>query len=320
MAVRNDLFGVYKIAKINNIIYLVKDVVAGREMETNDESFIQGTAETRILNVGMLSSTYSVEAPIVVGGGAGIDGRTLLNENILNSLLKSGATLPILDKASIDISADQGASVKLSLASDGNKNNVADFKITNGDPPIELDPTVSMPTRVARHFDFRVKFGPYQYFIQKAQLEISTKLAKKAFIGGTTDGLSYPTDPSTMTQFPFFGVTGMTLSGNGTAAVSIGEENTPVTPGGLGTNDSQLRDAGAADVTYQSAGETSVYDGDFAIEVYDARFGWQSLFTKSDGSQLIDLSKAIVTKAEFHASNEMITVNFAFKCYIKVVV
>jgi hypothetical protein len=320
MPVRNELFGVYKILKINNNIILAESANHNRNMAVEAKTFIQGTAETRIMHIGKLGEEFTVEAPILIGGGSALDGRTLMCDKISESIQRTGATLPILTKANIKVNADQGCSISIGLKSDGNKANSAVFEVLDESAPPELDPTTAIPTRIATNYDFAVRFGPYKYLIQDFSADVTIETTDAVFLGGINrSGDAAPTaiEQEAMDvwgkQYPFIGVSGIKVSGGGTAAVIIGSTNDPQVDGG-------------ADVTEQSPGITITDDGGFDIMVYRATDTanptvgeWVSLFTKpGTDTPLIDMSKSEVSDVDFSISNKMMTVSFKFESYVKV--
>ena len=250
MPVRNKLYGVYKLLELGGNKYVVESANRNREMEAQPKNFVQGTAKARIMDVGGLSETISVNLPILVGGGASLDGRALVNTYIARALDETNETLPLITGATIKV-GQEGATVSANFLSDGRPSSGA-FKVTNfpidNVPGKPLDPTYSDPTRVARFYDFRCRIGGIIYYIMEASIEIRVNTDKKYFIAGAENtwgttqfvATAMNTNQNPLasndannpynfgTQFPFIGVTGIQVTGSGQAAVELSDYSVPV--------------------------------------------------------------------------------------------
>jgi hypothetical protein len=352
MPIKNEFFGVNKTLMVGGKFVIAESATRSRSMKVNQKNFIQGTAANRIMDIGGVSEDISISAPILIGGGSYIDGRTLLNTQIQNALLRSGAILPILESAEITISEEAGM-VELKLKSDGNPANTSTFSVTehgahdladsSGHSDV-LNP-LSMtfkPTRTAKFYDFRVALAGYIYFVKSARISVEVEIEEFYFIGAadgsTSDGTPIPSSDSTAgggisplpaagiftgnpynigTQFPWLGVSGIKINGGGTAAVLLQDTNADYnfSASGEAVNVSFT----GTELTLQQPGDTVTVSQSFALDVYDAVSGtWIGLFNvPGTSTPLVDLSKAIIDKADFKVEAGLMTVDFGFKCYVK---
>ncbi len=331
MPLMNEFFGVYKTLKIGDSFIIVTSASRDRSMAAEPKNYVQGTVLNKIMNIREVSETISIDAPILIGGGSAIDGRTLMNDQIDNAMLRTGAVLPILEKASIVLNGESG-NVRLSLKSDGDPANSSVFQVTNhaaedltnGVITDVLNPLIHTPTRVANFLDFRVSLAGYIYYILEARIEVSVKVSSQVFIAGkdgtTSDGNPIPTpNPYNFgTQYPWLGVSGITITGGGKAAVLLQDNDA----------DNLYQTAGEAinvnlgdgtELTIQQPGCTTTVNADFAIEVYDCDNDvWVGLFRKTGDTQdLFDLSRSLLTRANFTTTTDLLTVDFEFKCYVQ---
>ena len=304
MPLRNELFGVFKLVQIleaNGTSYktiLVSKATKKTSMEVKQQNYIQGTAESRILDIGQVSETISVEAPILVGGGSAIDGRSLLIDLINRAADRNNYTLPIMENGTVTVSADTGGSVSFTLKSDGDIVTPS-FKVINpsdANPvPEALDPVNAVlgPTRVARNYDFTVQFGPYVAYVQNATVKVDVDTQPTQFLIPYNKTTSDPRGEfyKMGTQLPYLGVAGIKINGNGTAAVMVS-----------GTNDPQLSGAG---LTFQTANTTVSTDQPVIM-----RIGSVDLFSG------VDISKSVINSTDFNVSNGIITVGFGFTSWV----
>lgn len=351
MPVNNNLFGVYKSFKLNNNKLVAASVTRNRQMEASAVNFLQGTPKSRVMDIKGVSETLTVNAPLLVGAGASVDGRFIANSKINEILNPSTAKLPLLSSAAFNIGADS-ANVTLTLESDGDPNNVSAFEISSAEVP-ELDPVTYGPTRLAKFYDFRVQIGSRKYFITKADITVSADIEKLYFfipgdwndyrgwgdptiagsavtntgIGSTNitidrcSGAGITFQPGT--QFPFMGVGGIKINGSGEAAVLL--EN--LTDSG-GTGASTFLDdceainlslkPGTTDITLQDPGIARYENANFKIEIFDPKYlaaggsGWTSFLTPS-----VDTSRSIVNTSNFSLKPGLMTVDFNFICWVK---
>jgi hypothetical protein len=290
------------------------------------------------MDIGGITETISISAPILIGGGAAYDGRALVGNKITEILNPASATLPILKSASYSIS-EGGGSVSITLESDGysGSGNSGFYIVNSTTPHPSLNPvgtggsgtTAFGPTRVARFYDFRAKIGGRQYFIQEASVDVNVETQKTYFInpynfsdptagygsptigggGGGTALLSQLSGNGISivygSQFPHIGVNGITISGKGKGAVVVGSNYASETTAGITTQ--------AAGVTVLASAE----DVTFALEIAGTAGNnpngtptWQNLIAG------IGLSKSIINATSFSVSTGILTVEFDFMCYV----
>lgn len=314
MPINNDIFGVYKSIRVSGEQLVAKSVNRNRKMSTKVTNYLQATPKSRILDIAGTSDDITIEAPILIGGGSTVDGRNFVNQKVKEILRIDGnvPTLPVLSSAKYTI-GESGASVTLSLKSDGDPRISSGFAITT-DVIAELDPLgAGGPSREAVFYDFRAQLGSRKYYIMSADITLDAGTEEAYFLNpGNWDGTeanSYfnvgGVGFTAGKQFPFLGVSSITLSGGGKAAVML----TPAgEAAGLGLT--------SVDVTYQKAGET-IYSGKvtndtFILEIATPGVGtgWTSLF------QNLDLSRAVIDTANFRVDTGIMTMDFNFKCWV----
>jgi hypothetical protein len=253
MPVNNKLYGVYKLLELGGQKYIVERANRNRQMEAQPKNYVQGTAKSRIMDIGGIFEEISVSLPILVGGAAenGLDGRGLLNTYIQRALDENSTAIPLITSARVSITQEQ-ANIQANFLSDGRPSSQA-FIVTNfpvdSVPGSPLDPSIAGPTRVARFYDFRCRIGGIIYYIMEATLEVTVQTDRKYFIAGSEVGWGdtaqyvHPDLESTHnplksneannpynfgTQFPFIGVTGIRVQGSGKAAVELSDLSVPV--------------------------------------------------------------------------------------------
>jgi hypothetical protein len=317
MPLNNNLFGVYKSIKVNNTTLIASSASRNKNMDVQAENYIQGTPKSRILNIGGVHETIEIEAPVLIGGGSVVDGRNLVNIKINELLNPTTAVLPLLEAATISVS-EQGASVNMTLKSDGDpadlNSNV--FQVLSV-PVAELDPILYTPTRKARFYDFRVNIGSKKYFVMEASIKVTGETTDAYFLipnGAVIDQTTYTTvgDVSFKagTQFPFIGITGIKISGSGKAAVLLSDLNSD---GDYFDTDESVNinlATGANDMTLQRPGVSVSEDADFVLQIYDGT-NWNDLFPS------VDLTRSVVHSSNFAVSSGLLTVNFDFTCWVK---
>jgi hypothetical protein len=339
MPINNDILGIYKsvfitVAGGTARSYIVESASRSITIDAQPKVLMQGSPKTRIMDIGGVTETISITAPILIGGGASADGRAIATQKINEILDPASASLPILKSASYSIN-EGGGSVSLTLESDGDSGigNSSFYVVNSNTPHPSLNPvgtggsgtTAFGPTRVARFYDFRAQIGDRKYFIQEASVDVNVETQKTYFInpydfsdpdggyqltggGGTNlpsvlsgNGISYKYG----TQFPHIGVNGLTISGKGKGAVVVGSTYASETTAG---------------VTTQSAGRTvlaSAGSVTFALEVAQ-QDGFRMSAAPTWGSLIpgIGLSKAIINATNFSVSTGILTVDFDFMCYV----
>jgi len=339
MPINNDILGIYKsvfitVAGGTARSYIVESASRSLTIDAQPKVLMQGSPKTRIMDIGGVTETISITAPILIGGGASADGRAIATQKINEILDPATASLPILKSASYSIN-EGGGSVSLTLESDGDSGigNSSFYVVNSNTPHPSLNPvgtggsgtTAFGPTRVARFYDFRAQIGDRKYFIQEASVDVNVETQKTYFInpydfsdpdggyqltgnGGTSlpsvlsgNGISYKYG----TQFPHIGVNGLTISGKGKGAVVVGSTYASETTAG---------------VTTQSAGRTvlaSAGSVTFALEIAQ-QDGFRMSAAPTWGSLIpgIGLSKAIINATNFSVSTGILTVDFDFMCYV----
>lgn len=128
MPINNNLFGVFKSFKLGGIKVVATNVSRNRTMAASPVNYVQGTPKARVLDIGKVTETLTVNAPLFIGTGSTVDGRYIANRKIDEILSPTTATLPLLTSANFTIGADS-SSVSLSLESDGDPNNIQAFEI-----------------------------------------------------------------------------------------------------------------------------------------------------------------------------------------------
>lgn len=317
MPLNNNLFGVYKSIKVNDVTLVASSANRNKNMDVQAENYIQGTPKSRILNIGGVQETIEIEAPILIGGGSTVDGRNLVNVKIDELLNPTTAVLPLLENATISVS-EQGANVNMSLKTDGDPSDLNSnvFQVLST-PVAELDPIAYTPTRKARFYDFRVNIGNKKYFVMEASIKVTGETTDAYFLipnGAAFDQVTYTTvgDVSFKagTQFPFIGITGIKISGSGKAAVLLADLNSD---GDFYDTDESINvnlATGANDMTLQRPGVSVSEDADFVLQIYDGT-NWNDLFPS------VDLSRSVVHSSNFAVSSGLLTVNFDFTCWVK---
>jgi hypothetical protein len=347
MPINNDILGIYKAVYVRTSAggtgrsYIVDTATRQISMEASPKVMITGSPKTRIMDIGGVTETVSISAPILIGGGSQADGRALANQKIAEIIDTSTApTLPVLKTASFSIT-EAGATVSMTLESDGDTGvGTSSFWLQQANTPhpsLDLGNTAptwnSGATRVARFYDFRVKIGNRQYFVQEASVDVNVETSKTYFInpyafvnannsygtpivnsvgsGGTAlQSALYGSGTGISIRygspFPHIGINGITVSGKGKGAVVIG---------------SNYADENIAGITTQAPGKTVLSSSDatsFALEVAaDPTYtsstgtGWTNLLFSGIG-----LSKSIINATNFQVSTGILTVDFDFMCYV----
>lgn len=342
MPLRPDLYGIYDIISVDGQYVLAENAGRAQQMDAQPKAYIQGTPLTSVMDIGKLSDTITLTAPVLVGGGAAIDGRALIINRVASLLAPATATLPLLKSASIDVS-ENGCTTEITLMSDGspiaNSVFVPKPNVTGAGTPHDLlDPLKvgQSPTRTARFYDFRVSVAGCYYWVQNVKLDIEGEIGSHVFLAGRPGGASssdpaVPTNPSANspesawgTQYTTLGIQEVRVSGTGKAAVSLNDLGVTYDSysqyGFDGTNSVNYPFAsGSGQVSEQLPGQTITSSLPFALEIYNSTAGqWQSiLYNSNTSTNVVDLSKSIVTKASFSMSPGLMTVDFSFICYVR---
>ena len=139
MPINNDILGIYKQVYVltsgTAVSYIVESANRNVSIEASPKVLIAGSPKTRIMDIGGVTETISISAPILIGGGAAYDGRALVGNKLTEILNPATATLPILKTASYSIN-EGGGSVSVTLESDGNAaSGNSGFYIVNSTAP-----------------------------------------------------------------------------------------------------------------------------------------------------------------------------------------
>ena len=339
MPINNDILGIYKsvfitVAGGTARSYIVESASRSITIDASPKVLMQGSPKTRIMDIGGVTETISIQAPILIGGGAAADGRSIATQKINEILDPTNATLPILKSASYSIN-EGGGSVSITLEGDGDSGaGTSAFYVVNSNTPHPtLNPvgtggsgtTAFGPTRVARFYDFRAQIGDRKYFIQEASIDVNVETQKTYFInpydfadptnGYGLSGSAGTSLPSVLsgngisykygTQFPHIGVNGLTISGKGKGAVVVGSTYASETTAGVTT-----QAAGVA--VLASAGSVT-----FALDIaQQTGFNMSAAPTWASLIPGIGLSKAIINATNFSVSTGILTVDFDFMCYV----
>jgi hypothetical protein len=237
MPLNNDFYGVYKIIKVKTRDastgndpstgslkpYVIKTFNVKTNMEASPVFFMQGNPLTRVLNIGNISETYTVNSPILVPpSGQSInslyDGRKLLTDLLYlqygNNSNTPSATLPVISAAKIEITNTESF-IDLTLESDGDPNNT--LNVYNFAPGNNTNINllgIGNGARVARNYDFFVSLGtingqPFEFLIENVSLNIKLELKRSNFLGAYDSTQNYsgsgfvPSDGTPTGQNPF---------------------------------------------------------------------------------------------------------------------
>lgn len=321
MPTGNDFISTYKKLYINGRQYLAESFSRDKGMAVSDMKLIQGTALTQILDIGGVTESITVTAPLLVGGGSAYDGRTLITDKI-NEVLNETFAIPLLESASISISKDK-CSANIKLISDG-KPAPSVFRIggaqQDGDA---LSDTYVDPTRMAKWYDFGVQVGKYKLYIESINVNITVASEPMYFM------FSPEVNPNGQdlannygTQFPWIAVKSVSIQGGGKAAVKMSQINSDnyfdyyvndTTDEAINVN---LSSTEGSELSLQSPGRVNAENGNFMLKIWnkDLNSGngdWEDLFTN------IDLSNTVIKKANFSMpANDKMTVDFDFHCWV----
>lgn len=347
MPLNNNLFGVYKSLKVSGRTYVAESATRKVEMEVDAKNYVQGSPKSRVLNIGGTKESISITAPILVGGGASVDGRSLANTKISEILDPNNASLPVLESATYKVSPE-GASVTINLKSDGDPGSNTDgsarpFEVS-GKEIEELKPNSSGgPSRVARFYDFRVQIGNRKYFIMEATLNVNSSVTEAYFLvpndAAITDSVTQARITQTIGgniaagyQFPFLGISGIKISGQGKAAVVLKDlAGTPnfgdyyffdynTEGGNLDESLNLGLGKGQSDLTFQRPGVAVAEAQTFRLEIYDPTAGaWVSLFRDSVApyADIVNLSNTVVNTSNFTVGTGLLTVDFDFYAWVQ---
>jgi len=362
MPIRNEFVGQYNYIQIKSgnawKTILASSVSKPRTMEAKANfNLLQGTNEPRIMDISEINETFTISSPILIGSASAIDGRKLISNEIENVLYRHGSILPVLTNANVNIRENE-ATVSMTLMSDGSPEAGQNFNINaSTNPPSELNPLLpgNVPSRTAKWYDFRVRFGPFVFYIYEASLTFTTQTEKRNFVGAYLPNNSAPINSTYNlgTQYPWIAVRGLSLTGSGKAAVLLSDADCkgdmidgierffrnassepPTKDSDLLTNNYAVNwnppwndtySGDIADVTLQCPGFTRTTANSIIFEVYNSGsnsctsgdYGtWEPLFMSESNNPLFDFSKGIINKSTLDINSSLITVDFDFISYI----
>mgnify|MGYP003334237640 CR=1 FL=1 len=339
MPLNNNFYGVYKFATIRTDHsgtigknpYIIKSLTSKNDMPTSAKFFMQGTPQTKILDIGNTSEKISISAPILVPtqGNTLQDGLSLLND--LVALQYTGSIpnnfLPILQSVRIDISASE-AKIDLGLESDGDPNNTTNiFEINYGTTAQNYiaETGLDNAARVAKNYDFCVDFGGFTYYVESCNLSVDVKTENKNFLGVyghpqdevPIDGLNDGTWVEGSTsysgwQFPFIAIGGIEITATGKAAISI--DNLTGATTNWSYNDSVTSDVNTliarGNVTLQPTGVFRYETNNFNI-IYNTT--GQNVLPGS-----FAINKAVITTRNASFSEGVMYADFTVKAFVGV--
>ena len=67
MPINNNLFGVFKSFKLGGIKVVATNVSRNRTMAASPVNYVQGTPKARVLDIGKVTETLTVNAPLFIG-------------------------------------------------------------------------------------------------------------------------------------------------------------------------------------------------------------------------------------------------------------
>jgi hypothetical protein len=292
MPVKNNIVGLYHMLRVGTQIVVADSFKRQHNMSASPKQYLQGTSKTRVLDIGGITESFDITAPILVGNGASVDGRTLANERLANLMANTTAgtnpSLPIMTSAKYSIGSDS-SSVTIALKSDTTPNSQI-ISLTN-EEVTALIPNAVSGTRVAKWFDFRVQLGGFNAFIQNGNIDINAQVDEIFFLGNPAIDSNIPT------QKPYLYVSSLTISGGGTAVATI-------------TGDTDL--SNVKTVTKQNPGRANVSDQQIMLQIYNG-----TNYVDLIDSNVVDFSSAVVDSSALSVSTKLITITFGFKCYVK---
>lgn len=341
----NDFVSKLRRLKIGDKIYLAQNFNRADSMDVEPAVLLDGTILPQILDIGGVREQIRVEAPILIGSGSAYDGRTLINEKIQEQM-NFNFDLPIMSSASIQVQRRGGGSASIELLGDGIPNSDV-FQVLG---PQEADNILNpshednIPTRKANWYDFAVSIGKYQFQIESLRLDMRYQSEELYFMNSLDaqgnvlnqdlpGGVRYPGNTYNFgTQFPWIAVKSMSMTGGGTAVVSLKDLDSDgdYEDDGEAVN-VNLGEGGIHDLTLQRPGRVLHEANNFEILIFkpqndtdpdahnqDVSNGtWVPLFADITDSSIIDFRKGVITKSDFQVNaNEVMRVNFEFTCWV----
>ncbi len=348
MPLNNNFYGVYKFVTVKtkpistNVVglnpYIIQSLRVSDTMQTSAKFYMQGTPLTKVLDIGNVAQTITIDAPILVPPPNQpdlSDGLQLIwdlaNLQYTNSIPNN--FLPLLETAKINIGTDK-SNVNLTLKSDGDPNNTVNvFEITSGATAQGYINTTNLNNgaRVAKNYDFYVNIGGFCFFVDAADIEIKVNSADKNFLGvyqgntllpnnyqvpqdGLNGGVYTDGDPTySGWQFPFIAVGGIEITATGKAVISIDANGNFINYNNIQSYQTNVNDLlAASNVTLQYSGELTTTATNFNI-----------FYAGSDTLSgvlppVFATNKAVVTTRNSNFSEGVMTTDFTVKAYVGV--
>lgn len=349
MPLNNNFYGVYKFVTVRtkpistNTVglnpYIVQSLRVSDTMQTSAKFYMQGTPLTKILDIGNVSQTINVEAPILVPppNSPGLKDGLQLIWDLANLQYTNGLpnnSLPLLENAKINISSDK-AGISFTLKSDGDPNNTINiFEINSGATAQSYIATTNLVNgaRVAKNYDFWVEFGDFCFFIDSVDIDIKVNSTDKNFLGvyqgntlfpnnyqvpqdGLNGGVYTDGDPTySGWQFPFIAVGGIEITATGKAVISIDANGNFVNYNNIQSYQTNINDLlAASNVTLQYSGELTTTATNFNIFYSGAGAPLSAVLPP-----IFATNKAVITTRNSSFSEGMMTTDFTVKAYVGV--
>jgi hypothetical protein len=194
----------YRIKDEYNNFYVVQDFSMNQNSSVQNKPLVQGDIGTRIMDVGGISYTWSVNSPALVTDGTVVGNVLTLIKNGWYNIKTGGVGAAyLLERGAIRINKE-GVDCNASFKSDNPSSFVAEYG-TNGSNYI---------ARVAKWYDsyFTFTFRGIQsanLSIENAEINFDPEIGERYFVGGT--------------QAPYFSVNSYKLSGTITFLVPPAE-------------------------------------------------------------------------------------------------
>ena len=348
MPLNNNFYGVYKFVTVRtkpistNVTglnpYVIQSLAANDTMNAKATFFMQGTPETKVLDISNVSQTITIEAPILIAPPnepAIIDGLQLIwdlaNLQYVNGLPSN--SLPLLESAKIKISTDK-SSVNLTLKSDGDPNNTINvFEINSGATAQSYIATTNLNNgaRVAKNYDFYINIGGFCFFVESADIEIKINASERNFLGvyqgdtllptnytvpqdGLNNGVYTDGDPSySGWQFPFIAVGGIEITATGKAVISIDANGDFINYNNIQTPQLTVDNLlAASNVTLQYSGELTTTAANFNV-FYAGNSNLSGVLPP-----MFATNKAVITTRNSNFSQDVMTTDFTVKAFVGV--
>jgi len=347
MPLNNNFYGVYKFVTVKtkpistNVTglnpYVIKSLSVDDTMTASAKFFMQGTPQTKILDIGQVSQSIKINAPILVpppNGQSILDGLQLIwdlaNLQYVNGLPSN--SLPLLESAKISISAESSG-VDITLKSDGDPNNTVNvFEINSGATAQSYISTTNLSNgaRVAKNYDFYINIGGFCFFVDSASVDIKVKADEKNFLGvyqgdtllptnytvpqdGLNDGVYTDGDASySGWQFPFIAVGGIEITASGKAIISIDSDGNFINYNNVQNQETTVNGLlAASNVTLQYSGELTTTATNFNIFYAGAPSPLSGVLPP-----IFATNKAVITTRNSNFSEGMMTTEFTVKAYV----